>query len=689
MTKQTYTLGQCRFDVLTDGDNFLGLGQISIGDTAVRSGRLPIKVRTQTFSGLYLSSQRLLGVDQSESEVRVRVALTFKPMDVKMLRDHSFDPIHTMLDWDTEHELGSGQLDIVLRQASDTFNGVTFHGFAYHYEYCSDDTAIFYLLDLASWELDSEIEGTTVISQSSCSAPVVTIETDTAWTTEGVMHWADPAVEPNMIMTHNLPRWASHQPFDFQYYDDKTLIGIFDHLELIRTVQSREKGKSELKTIDKHIFDQTTAYQTSPKLILLNTDPKSVTDQQNLWTWVFDEMYERARAEVGLREVPINPFMSVNFWENFTFDSYRRDLIPAAQALGVKELFIDNVNRSAMTEGCPHPDNLFNMCCGHEYEPAPKLGGVAGLKRLIDDCTKLGITPFSWTNNDQSISSPLNHWWKPECTSWYVRMEDTRTKYGGAYTNVFAIWSFNEEAARRYWIDSLKKNKKETGLSGYLFDSFYNLGFMPVDFKNGKPRTQWRKLLESFKELQDAGVNFYIESFGPFGRVVHGCPASYNMDVIFACYKVGLGTGYTTIPGAQELVDTAAKHAEELYCQLAHMVGVQVPVTIQEKRVDEVWGEDHKRALKDYHDNRNAMKRRYLQEDGLSVLWHDARGIRATLWNFADRKVVLEGTVTDATEGNELPLASAYQLKANHTYVITDVRELPVKVETAKIELAR
>lgn len=680
MTPTTYTLGQCQFDVLAEGEQFLGLGKIRIGDTLVRSGRLPICVRTQSFSGMTLSGQRLLEVEKSAEEIRVKVALTFTPMDVKMLRDHSFDPIHDVADWDVDQAAERGRLDIVLRPATDTFNGVTFAGFSYHYEYRSDEVGIFYLLDLASWELDGDITGATVVSQSSCSAPVATFAPETAWTTEGVMHWADPAVEPNMIMTHNLPRWASHQSFDFQCKGDNTLIGIFANVDLVRTLLSREAGKAELKTVDKYIFDQATAHSTTAKAILLNTDAKTATDQHNLWTWIFDAVHDRARAEFGLAEEPIYPMISQNYWEGFTIDSYRRDLLPAAAALGVQRLFIDNMNRSAMTEGCPHPENMFNMCCGHEYEPAPKLGGTPALKRFVEDSKKAGVIPFSWTNNDQAISSPLNHWYKEEYASWYVKMEDTRSKYGGAYMAVFHIWSFNSDGARRNWIDSLKKIREETGLSGYLFDSFYNLGFMPVDFRNGKPRTHWRKLLEAFKELQDADVHFFIESFGPFGRVMHGCPASYNLDVAFACYKVNLGSGYTTIPGPQALKDTAAKHAQELYYQLAYMIEASVPLYIGEQRIDEVWGEPHKRALADFHENYPYMETRYLQEDDQAVLWHDAAGTRATLWSFTDRDVALPGTVTDVTTGTALPTAATYHLQACHTYSITGVATLPVKV---------
>ena len=178
---------------------------------------------------------------------------------------------------------------------------------------------------------------------------------------------------------------------------------------------------------------------------------------------------------------------------------------------------------------------------------APRLGGAEGLRRFVETCRSAGIRPYAWTNNAQAYSSPLGPS-NPRTADWWVRMEDTRLAYGGAYTNVLAVWSFRRDEPRNYWVDSLKKIKAETGLDGYLFDSFYNLAFMPVDYADRRPTTQWRQLLGTIKELQDAAVHFLIESFGPFGQTQHGCPKSYNEENLFACYKIGLGTGSTTIP---------------------------------------------------------------------------------------------------------------------------------------------
>lgn len=671
-------IGNCTIEVLTKSGQLLGLGKAWIGRTLVRSGRLPLRPYTQTFTGLELLELRLLGIAESPKAIRLRTQAIFRPLLVKLLRDHSFDPIHETGDWDKPAVAGTGHLDIVLKPASESFEGVAFDGFSYHYEYQSNDVPLFYILDMASWELDGDITGATAISQSSCSPPVATFAAHTSWTTEGIIHWDDPNSAANPVMTHNLPRWASHQAFDFQFKGNKTLLGVFDHVALIRTVLKREPGKPELKCFDKHIFDQTLRIKTSAKSILLNSEPKSETDQKNLWTWVIDAVHGRARAEFGLKEEPLVPRLSHNYWHNFTIDTYRRDLLPAAVNLGFKAVFVDNLNKSAMTERCPHPDFNWNMCCGHEYEVAPSLGGPAALKRLVDDCREHGIRIFAWTNNDQALSSPVNAAERDD-KGWFVRMEDTRLKYGGAYSAVMSILDLSVEPARRYWVDSLKKIKAETGLDGYLCDSFYNLGFMPVNYRTGKPTTQWRGLLAAFKELQDAGIHFLIESFGPFGSPQHGCPAAYaEPQNIFACYKITAGFGYTTIPTTDPIqIDQSVG---TLYRFFAHMASPSFGLFQNGVRIDRIWTERHKRVLADYNENYPHMHKRFLQEDGLGVLWHDAEGKRATLWNFAERDVALPGRVRDLTAGQDLPPSSTYRLLPWHTYVIKDVGVLPTAV---------
>ena len=665
MIRKVISVNKCACEVLTEGDSFLGLGRIWIGKTLVRSGRLPLKCFTQTFTGMELSGLRLLKIKTGKCEVRISLEALFKKLPVKLMSDHSFDPIHELGDWDNDAVAGKGKMDLVLKPTDDEFNGVNFNGFSYHWEYESKNVPLFWLLDKASWELDGDINGATAVSQSSCSAPVAKFDRKNAWTTEGVLPALIEQGHPNPVMTHNLPRWASHGSFDFQYKGDATLIGVFERVDLIRSVLMREAGKPELKHFDKHIFDQALSVSTTSKKILINTEPKSEIGQQNVWTWIHEDVENRARAEFGLKQEPLIPRIGMNYWRNFTIDTYYKDLLPAAIGIGARQLFVDNLNRSDMTDGGVST----NMCNGHEYEIAPKLGGPEKLKKFVEDAASHGIQIMSWTNNDQSYGSPfaLQHA-DPKYRAWWVQMEDTRLAYGGAYTNTFMIWDFNNDEARRYWIDCLKNTRKTTGLDGYLFDSFYNLGFMPVSYRDGKPRTMWRKLLEAFKELQKADVHFLIESFGPFGQPQQGHPSSYNFSTIFAAYRVGLGNDNTTVPTGAALKDLTPKSAAGVYYALAHMAFAGIPLYDDGKRIDAVWTAEHKQALADYHAALPHLHRREIQEDGLGVLWRDKSGKRQTLFNFKARTLPLSGRVTDLTTGRALPKAGRYELKASHTY---------------------
>lgn len=671
MNRQTIRLNGCRFEVLTEGDEFLGLGEAHIGQTQVRAGRLPLRPYTQTFKdNLELSRLRLLGVDQDRSGIRLRVEASFRPLPVKLLRDHSFDPIHDTADWGAPADAPMGRLDIVLEPASDSFEGHAFDGFSYRYEWKSDRAELFYILDCASWELGGDIVGATVVSQSACSAPVATFARDTAWTTEGTLFFLldDPHHKHAPVMTHNLPRWASHGSFDFQHKGDHVLLGVFERVELIRSLLKREPGKPELKTFDKHLFDQTRRFTTSPKRVLLNSSPKTDVLKKNLWTWVHCEVEQRARAEFGLRQEPFIPRIGINYWDNFTVDSYYKELVPLAVATGAREVFVDNLKKSAMTERSPNPGRFhWNMCCGHEYEIADRLGGVARVRDFVEYCKARGVRVMSWTNNTQALSSPINSSERDD-HGWYVKLEDTRQKYGGSYAAVMSVLDLSVAEARRYFVKSHIQIKKQTGLDGYLFDSFYNLGFMPINFQKGNPRTIWRGTLKALKQLQDAGVNFLIESFGPFGTPQHGHPSSYNLDTLFACYRVGVGDDYSTVPTGLPRFDRHPTDGDIAFFSLAHMAGVSLPNTLEKLNDPKRWSHAHRRALDGYHAVLHDLHTRILQEDGQSVLWRDRTGRRTTIWNFSRRRAQLRGRVFDVTENRPVTRAARYALEPGHIY---------------------
>ena len=65
MDSQIMTLGTCRFELLCEGQTFAGIGMIRIGETLVRSGRLPIRPYSQSFVGAEMAELTLLDISSA------------------------------------------------------------------------------------------------------------------------------------------------------------------------------------------------------------------------------------------------------------------------------------------------------------------------------------------------------------------------------------------------------------------------------------------------------------------------------------------------------------------------------------------------------------------------------------------------------------------------------------------------
>jgi len=103
----------------------------------------------------------------------------------------------------------------------------------------------------------------------------------------------------------------------------------------------------------------------------------------------------------------------------------------------------------------------------------------------------------------------------------------------------------------------------------------------------------------------------------------------------------------------------------------------QIPLFVkgddgEHKRIDKVWGPAHRQAFIDYNTNEPFMRKRILQEDGQSVIWHDDARTRATIFNFATREATLTGTIRDVTTGTDITPGNI-TLQANHRYVVSPV----------------
>jgi len=449
----------------------------------------------------------------------------------------------------------------------------------------------------------------------------------------------------------------SLQPFDFQFNDHAVLVGLFDRLGLIRSVLKREPGGRELKTLDRHVFNQTTHFRTVPKRILLSVGKQSVTGRRNLWTSILGETHRRALTEIGMKPIPRSTCLQQDFWNAHSFDDYRHDLLPAAIATGVDLIRLGNVNRSNASQGLPG-----NQCESHEYVVADSLGGTASLKALVEDARRHGIDVYSWTSTAQSPNSPVyrKHRGDP---GWFVRMEDGRQIFGGTHSTDFQFLNLASDEPSNYWVDALKKIKDDTGISGYFWDMAANVSYIPVDYLDMKPRTMWRETLAAAKALQDSGVT--LDGLcGPFVRPGPGHHRGYeSWDALFLSHHLIFGL----LAG-----NNALWTPSEIYRIFAHGSIPAFQLFYGENRIDALFTDEHRRVMEEFRTIAGRLTHRIMRDDGAAVEWPQDDG-SLLVCNFVDRSINSEKRVFDLSARVEVhPTSSCqFQLLSNHTYAMS------------------
>lgn len=605
MNRERIRVGQCECEVLTAGDSFLGLGRIWIGDMLVRSGRLPLLPASQSFLGLETAGFRLLAVEETPAGIAIRLSVGFRRALLRQATDYHLERVYDTADWDGSQAGVESSLTLHLAPATDTLGGLVLAGFRYWWDYAGPQS-LFWLMDRASWEIDGDIRGATAWSQCLCAPPVITFADDTAWTTEELIPEADCKPGTNPVISQFWPRWMGHQSFDYQFKAGATLVGLFDGVGLIRSAQRREPGAAELKTFDRHIFNESARCATTPKSILLNVAPRTAAAERDLWSAVYDETNRRAREEIGAHEIPASTCLSWNFWKGHTFDSYRTDLLPAAANCGVESIFIDNVNRSNATEGAAG-----NQCQSHDYQVAEKLGGPDLLKRLVSDGRAAGVRVYSWTSTAQSPDSPLfkQHRGTP---GWFVKMEDGRQVFGGTHSTEFQFQNLAHEPARRNWVEGLLKTRDLTGLDGYFFDMAMNVSFAPISYEGLHPSTQWRETLSAIKALQDGGVELdgLCPPFVRPGQMYD--PSCGTPESLFLNYRM-----VVAFPGRPLRLWTPA----EMFRVFAYGSIPALHLFYDKARIDTIFTDEHRRILREFRECRPLMRVRKLSEDDTTVTW--------------------------------------------------------------------
>ncbi|NWF65667.1 MAG: hypothetical protein HXY38_15335 [Chloroflexi bacterium] len=616
----------------------LSLGDIAVGKVRLRHPATRFLPWFDSYEGAVFRQFELLGIQQRGDQTVLATRVRSDPDAMfRERRDSSGDLCFRGVSWDAPPL--SAELRIVLTPAAATIDGRRFTGFRYWFEGDSPDAPVHRLLDRQTWELGGNLDDVTICLRNWLAAPRQRLTRATEYST--VVLWQQHGLMPGNMWA----RWTMLPAFDMQYGRDGVLLGWFDEVSLIRSAIETNRGEDWLRVLDLHAFEQTTRFRTNPKTILWSPDQLTDVDALNLWTRVQDQEQAKAIRQFDLPPEPAPPvILAHNAWVNVRFDSTYERVLEVAGEFGADAVFIDSVWENQQTlreiiEAKLSPAerrgtvlekiNYLNMCCTLDYEVAQLYGGEAGLKALCDRAAARGLKVFSWIG---AHYSPNTYLAAQARTLGAGQAGIFAAKESGRHPDTgypAACWPINLHApiAGKFQQQILGACAR-TGLAGFVWDSFANLGWWQVDYSTGSMRPQFDRLAELYGAFTRAGLTVLPEALVTFsnhsmmgmvgGNVYDGDQLGYSYNL-----ATSLCVGDFKPENLLELAMLRGDQPVDLLFQcLAHR---RAPILhfhlLPRDRWSATAAAEIRRVLAEYRRYRPQMQRRTVLPDDMGVLW--------------------------------------------------------------------
>ena len=658
------------------------IGDIHIAGRRVRNPATRFCPWFDTFEGDVFRDFFFLSFEQRGATTVLRTkALSDPDALFRERRDSSGDPCFRNASWDAAPQ--EARLDICFEPAEAEIDGRKFTGFRYWFEY-EGNLPIHRIVDRQTWEIGGNLDDVSICLRNWLTPPRMKITRETTYSTVGLDNWAT-------LLPGNLwGRWSLLPGFDMQYGKSGILVGWFDQVSLIRTVVETNAGDDSLRVLDMHMFAQANKVTTNPKTILHCPDQLDAVDALNLWTWIQDRELERGQAQFGIpKEEPPGITFSLNVWKNVNFDTTYEEVIDVASEFGGDYVFIDvifeheeayNEQLRAMIPPPQQQGTILqkrwgqNMCCVLDWKVNDVWGGEAGLKRLCDRAGAKGVKVLSWMSTHASPNSYLNDTTRPET-------KELARGAGGVFAGKesgrhpdtgypASCWTFNMNTPVTEWLrDSLIGVCQRTGLAGYLWDSFSNLGWWQVDYSQGDMRPQFDRMAHLYAELAKAGLYIKPEALVSFSN--HSCCGLhggnvYADDLLGYSYNTVIALWFNEGQGHDSNYENRILRGQApvnlLFECIAHK---RIPSLNFHLVPREQWHapsvSEIKEVLAIYKTQRHRMIRRTVLKDGLGVRWDG--GDQPVLFAFKDAPA--PAGARDAVTGE-----SVSTIVPNHAYVL-------------------
>jgi hypothetical protein len=659
-SRKTLRVGETRINLHLADRSLRSIGAVTVNGTPLRNPRARFLPWFDSYEGEVFDRFTFLGIERNGDETRLRLRAVSNPdFPFRERRDCSGDLCFRNRAFDTPP--ARAKLALCFKPATATVGGHAFTGFTYWFEYTGAACPIHRLLDRASWELGGNLDDVNLVCRNWLTPPRLKIARETTYSTVGLDKWA------TLLPGNMWARWSLLPGFDLQYGKAGVLVGWYDAVSLVRTTIESNAGEDAIRINDFHWFAQSGRVTTNPKTILHCPDVLDHTDALNLWTALQDRDRDMARRQFGIpEEEPPRLTLSENVWAGFHFDRTYEPVLETAAEFGVDQIFVDVIweqgqaLKETLTALVPPEKqkgtilekyNHRNMCCVLDFKVAAAHGGEAALKRLCERAAARGVKVISWMaahvhphsvivdgpqcleDGGAAADVPNSARFKHGANGAIAAQESGRHPWTG-YPN--SCWTLNlNSPVYEYLQECVLGVCERTGLDGYLWDSYSNLGWWQVDYSDGSMRPQFDRMAALYAEMTRRGL--YVKPEGIVAFSSHNCIGLhggdiYTGDLLGYSYDTSIGLARTAYEGDKLLRGEVP--ADGLFRCLAHRRAPSLELhRVPRAQWDATAAATIKSFFAMYRAARAGMQRRTVLKDDAGVLWDDGAGGRL-LWSF-------------------------------------------------------
>ncbi|GAB1545224.1 hypothetical protein NUACC21_79000 [Scytonema sp. NUACC21] len=541
------------FELVTDKDEFLGIGQIKAANVPLRSGRRPMFVEICNPSAVTLCNYTIAQQNITNNLVQLKFSMHYREGGLMEWMVHTVRNRYNTANWTAEPQPATDtvlwlEIRPVIRRIGDR----KYVGLSYQYRYQSQSIPIYKILDRGTWELGGRAVGNEFWMRNSFAPSIAPINSvEELYSTE----WYLPsAANPSVFQF--IPLQTALQGFTFTSGELGTLVTWATKASHIRSLFEKPRGVDEIIHWHQHCADLSQEFVTSPMEVLWAPGKLNRVERTNAYEAVRELVHETLHTDIGMRRERITTYGLIEQWDNADLKRYTEVALPKLLEAGVKMVGLANHFQNNM-----NTFGVGNMACTIDLKVADSVG-EENLRNFCNKAKASGAIVQMWGNTALSTFG-LKQWdrngaknridYLPKAGSIMEAIELSSDPFvrnpsnaieADHYTPVFAVLNLRDPVIREYWLQRWKEAHDEIGLEAIFLDSSTNLSsdkfhfiqladaslrnvaanntkqlftYRPANESPSAILSQYHAHLKLMTEMQKIGYHYCGEDIGVFG----------------------------------------------------------------------------------------------------------------------------------------------------------------------------